>query len=70
MLDFRTRAQIAMNELAESTKKDVEKVINNKNDFVENYIKKYLELTGADISELVLCHKYDGMLHTMWLEKK
>lgn len=70
MLDFRTRAQIAINELAEKTKKNNERAIDHKNDFVESYIEKYLASTGLDISEVVLCHKFDGMLHTIWLEKK
>ena len=50
--------------------KSVEELHNIKSQNIETYIKVFLDKTGMDISELVLCHEYIPNGWKVWLDLK
>jgi len=50
--------------------KAVEGLHNIQNHNIEIYIKVFLDKTGIDISELVLCHEYITKGFKVWLDLK
>jgi hypothetical protein len=51
-------------------KVQVERLVDIKNENIENYIKIFLKETQIDISLLVLCHEYIPNGFKVWLDLK
>lgn len=54
----------------EKTKKIVEEVRNHRCSSIEDMIRITMEMTGCEVTDLVLCHQYDGLETRVWLELK